>query len=535
MGLFDKIRNLFDTENEYSNVPDNPFSALLPDDLDDDEKEKILNSKYMFADEPPASRDEYGNPLTPIELKAKIMSKLSEERVRFAQTCNGTEERRKEFEDYELRQHLNPDQIAVYHATMNNTKGPRLMDTLDKLSYSSDFFKKKKGRIERYEEQKRNTLRDLMDKSYPEIMDGIFWMIDNYPKLPYSMDKKYFPTFRHNAGPLDPIKDYMVADFSIRKGDYGEEGATSNSKSLLDSPETMPLAEILSTFLARKSVELHDLGSVRDCVTAFAQYNAKRILENGFDTQIIVPKAFKDPKFKDLLQENGATDELYFLETDTIRDWMLKAKEEKNLFTISPLMQKDWEKIFDKWDFPEIQNSVCGVDNEVSIEEMKKHKALSKANAAGQVDGIFVDVDGTLILPNGLNKRLYEIMLLLKGTEKVTIFTGGDIALAKKHLQDIGVDINAFPIESKDNYRNFLFTGIIIDDVEPEHQAFWMNDEERYISERSVNLDFLKVAAQKRANGENKPLLTLFDEAKENLEGLNPLLRGMMERARRRG
>lgn len=99
-----------------------------------------------------------------------------------------------------------------------------------------------------------------------------------------------------------------------------------------------------------------------------------------------------------------------------------------------------------------------------------------------KADGIFVDTEGTLIIDDRLNEGLYETMSLLKQIgEKVIILTGSPLKMTKDRLQEIGVDINRFPIEPKAKYRDTIFTGYIIDDCSPSSQRFIIEHPERYL------------------------------------------------------
>ena len=509
MGLFKNIANLFRSEPEEF---DSPFSALI-DDADREKLDRLNEIQRHYATSPFVAL-----------LDDKTLDKLYRMKDRYTDPMAALNADDTEISIDRVKEKL-ASELQKFHNVCNGAGTPS--STPKGLSFITD-------EIEDYEKKKYTFAQNLFEKSYPEMVEDVFEIIDKYPKIPYADDKKYFSRFRHDGNPLGVIKDYAsyadeLKECGFNKAKWEKRYGKYKKNSLLDNPQTVPLAEVFATFLARKAVELQDLGSIRDCVRAYAHYNANRIIEDGFDTPVIVPMAFKDPHFKSLLQKSGETDTLPLLESDTIRNWLLNEKSAKKSFDVPPLLQEDWEKIFEKWDFPEIKNAVRGVDSEASIEQMEQFKASSKANAVGKADGIFVDVDDTLFhFGRYFAKSLYDSLLSIKDEEKITIFTGGDIDNVKQRLQKAGVDPNTFPIESKEKYRNHLFTGYIIDDIKPEHQAFWMEDDDKYINANSGDVNFFEKAVKKHLADKSKPLDVALAETRKEANKKDFLIEEML-------
>ena len=100
---------------------------------------------------------------------------------------------------------------------------------------------------------------------------------------------------------------------------------------------------------------------------------------------------------------------------------------------------------------------------------------------------------------------LYKLLVEISKHEKVTIFTGGNVEKQTQRLRKLLTeyanngkiakgDVNKFQIVSKEDYRGFLFTGFIIDDISPERQGFLLEDSKnRYLNIKYLyNLDWQK-------------------------------------------
>lgn len=392
-----------------------------------------------------------------------------------------------------------------------------LVGRYPKFDYPKDFFEKP---VREQEKFIKDTVPDgahrildrgdeyFFEKSFEEQEAAISEIIDNYPDLS-DITKKLSKEY---GVPLDHAKKYIEGkffqkwchdeyhlplEFVSKYGFWGsfcsdgELYCSFKDKTLLDSKEGLNLAMRLCNFAGQKALDSDNFHYLfLSCIPSFIYYTTQHINEIGFDAPIIAPEVFRSKPFIARLKEESDKDYIKrwirFLESKTIREWIIKEKEvadkEGVLFTIK-LLQRDLKEIFQKYPWPEMEKFIHGFDEKIYIEQIEENKKLLKQKVTGTVDGIFVDVIGSLLRGlDGVNKELYKSMIEWQNAgEKVTIFTDGDIAWAKENLQKGGVDICRFPIESKQKYRGFLFTGYIIDDSAPHSQGFIMENNENYL------------------------------------------------------
>lgn len=96
-----------------------------------------------------------------------------------------------------------------------------------------------------------------------------------------------------------------------------------------------------------------------------------------------------------------------------------------------------------------------------NIQESEKAMELEK--------GIFVDVDGTLVVDGKLNTALTET--LKKSSDRVVIFSGGDSETQTEKLRNLGFPEEFLPVVSKDKYKGKMLERLI-DDTPPSYQGF---------------------------------------------------------------
>ena len=142
-----------------------------------------------------------------------------------------------------------------------------------------------------------------------------------------------------------------------------------------------------------------------------------------------------------------------------------------------------------------MQEHILPCDSDASIQRINDYQKMLMEDPKGKAEGIFVDIDGTLLIPDEgpvrgryhLSYQLYNVLVELSKHEKVTLFTGGDVkkqsellnealTLYAEHGRIKKEDINRFSIVSKEDCRGCVFTGFIIDDVAPEKQGFILQD-----------------------------------------------------------
>lgn len=315
-------------------------------------------------------------------------------------------------------------------------------------------------------------------------------------EFPENCSTEDFGNWRHTVGVNRGF------DYDLKKHD---------SKNHLLNDKNIDFGLKLADFLAQKTLEFGDKGSafsICDLIDGFVMYNWDKLRENGFDAPLIMPKIFHHSEFVNLVcnEVSGIrkNEQQAFLQSETVHDWLTKYAENNpdKKGVLSPFTLSEWNKIFQKYPWPEGQKYILPCDCDESIQRVRAYNNMLKENPKSRADGIFVDIDGTLIKDNGeLNTDLYDSLVEFSKYEKVTIFTGGNVKKQTERLAAVGVDTKKFPIVSKENYRGFLFTGFIIDDISPKNQGFLMPDEKhRYLRPESIL--FAEEIEEELENGE---------------------------------
>lgn len=106
-------------------------------------------------------------------------------------------------------------------------------------------------------------------------------------------------------------------------------------------------------------------------------------------------------------------------------------------------------------------------DRSISVEELSENLRYSE-KAKKFEKGIFVDVDGTLIVDGGLDIELAEA---LEGVNGVVVFTGGNPEQKTEELRRLGLSERLLPVVSKDLYKGKILEKLIDDSV-PDYQGF---------------------------------------------------------------
>lgn len=88
-------------------------------------------------------------------------------------------------------------------------------------------------------------------------------------------------------------------------------------------------------------------------------------------------------------------------------------------------------------------------------------------------EGIFVDVDGTLIVDGKLNTELYEKLRIAEELGyTVTVISGGYMPMQNQRLKELGVDLKCLDkgVEPKSSYEHVAILEFLIDDTHPGKQ-----------------------------------------------------------------
>ena len=115
-------------------------------------------------------------------------------------------------------------------------------------------------------------------------------------------------------------------------------------------------------------------------------------------------------------------------------------------------------------------------------ENLIRNSSYAK-NFESFTEGIYVDVDGTLIQNNKLNQPLMDY--LMSTINNVTIFTNGDIKSKTEELRNLRVPEKFLPVKAKDQYRGKLLEKVF-DDQPLIYQGF---DALLHISPKAHYLD----------------------------------------------
>ena len=342
--------------------------------------------------------------------------------------------------------------------------------------------------------------RDLPKDQVRKVVDSI---IRSFPDMTgFSSEKqaRLFSGWRHNFHLYDAFP-------------YNVRTHTSENK-LLDE-KNIEEGVRLANFLAQQTTKIGDersFSSIGEIVHAFMDYNWDHLEKRGFDAPLVMPEEFHGDDFIYLINEPEFAG---FLRATTMKEWLEVERTYRKLSRIpSPLTTDRWERIVKKYpDYGQvISEFVYPIDSDVSVKQTQKRMQQAK-KAKGKTKGIFVDIDGTLIKPDGqLDTELYDLLCRVSQYEKVTIFTGGDIENQKFKLSQLGMDTSKFPIVSKDDYRGHLFTGIIIDDIRPELQGFIAGDRNTYCTP-NMGISALERALEKMDDKSPKTFQKVWDDA----------------------
>lgn len=164
---------------------------------------------------------------------------------------------------------------------------------------------------------------------------------------------------------------------------------------------------------------------------------------------------------------------ILFLKSETPKDFIIKTiKAGERLPKIdNNLLIEFFETIKDSVSQEELDMyaaKYCSPnDRSLSANELVENiKGAEQAHSLEK--GVFVDVDGTLIIDGELNIDLAKELMV---RNDVVIFSGGDPDLKTKQLKELGFPENLLPVVSKDKYKGKILEKLI-DDSAPEYQGF---------------------------------------------------------------
>lgn len=254
--------------------------------------------------------------------------------------------------------------------------------------------------------------------------------------------------------------------------------------SLLGQPETHQAAEKIASTGIHFAIEDQDLskellrgGNVQRMIGPMIKWN--------FDNLVLDPASVDQPFpvhpdatyaeafLKKFGGENGS-----FVASSTPREFITRViNDQFSLRITSPRtfleLARLCEATLDQAKLQEYLKTQYRLQDQNTITPEILIDKLNQAEAAQEVvDGLFVDVDGTLIIDGQLNQKLVDrLQSRATNGEKIVIFTGGNPEEATTRLRELGVPENLLPVAPKTGYQGLVLAELI-DDTAPEYQGF---------------------------------------------------------------
>lgn len=110
-------------------------------------------------------------------------------------------------------------------------------------------------------------------------------------------------------------------------------------------------------------------------------------------------------------------------------------------------------------------------DQEITLDSLDEN--INVSNEAKEVSkGLYVDVEGTLIVDGKLNEGVMETIKLYEGFGKeIIIFSGGSPDELTSRLRTLGLPEKYLPVKSKKDFQGKILERLV-DDTKPEYQGF---------------------------------------------------------------
>jgi hypothetical protein len=256
------------------------------------------------------------------------------------------------------------------------------------------------------------------------------------------------------------------------------------SQSLIDYPHQREVSERLMNAAIAAALEVNSVGCLERILKPIVPYNIAHIDEDNYlKPGPLIPSGLMSPAARALLRDwprllslaDGAPlieialSVLAPLPSGQLRDYLPSYLAPNQVVMILQLLgdrlPEEQRRIY-----IELMNG--DKDDPQALEHISA-LIVQSVQAKEHTPGIFVDCEGTLLLPSGkLRDSLHAslIQTLEQGT-KLTLFTGGDPKFVAERLIAAGMDPRLLPVESKSDYVGKLLE-LVIDDTQLEYQGF---------------------------------------------------------------
>ncbi len=255
-----------------------------------------------------------------------------------------------------------------------------------------------------------------------------------------------------------------------------------NIHSFLDDPSRFGSAKKLvdeGVIRAIKAGEPHCMSRV---VWPLLCYNIDKMAAENLDGEFpFKPKSLQDEAFVSML----VTDKSYGYHSKPI-EIFCTARTPKDLIT---QLVKSGEgvrgreaKMVELADALKRENAITAEEAEAYVRKICKDESASydtvrdniaaARNASKMADGLYVDVDGTLVIYGKPNEwALQKMVKSADSGKKVTIFSGGNPKEQTELLRGLGVEERFLPVLPKSQFIGMVLEELI-DDTIPEYQGF---------------------------------------------------------------
>ena len=275
----------------------------------------------------------------------------------------------------------------------------------------------------------------------------------------------------------------------------GYGGRHTSELCFLNSQHNFTVATKLIEEAVKRAVESGELGCVDRIINPTIKYNIDHLDVEELDGVFpFKPSGLSKPAFVNIVAHNEYVSCLTFVSAQTPREMLIKlimdeiASAEKSpehsmskyFDNLSPkklaamlekLLPDIGQQKTDQFLKLSLQEDKVP---ELSLEELKAKLKLSES-ASELVEGVFVDIDGTLIIVDkGVEQLRPGILEVIKKMEehgkKITLFTGGDPEFQNQKLQKLGLEPKFLPVQPKSAYAGKILE-MMIDDTRPEFQG----------------------------------------------------------------
>jgi len=249
--------------------------------------------------------------------------------------------------------------------------------------------------------------------------------------------------------------------------------------SLLDAPDEV-VAKLVDDAVAR-SIQSRQEGNMSRIVGPLLQYNLDHINPDRLDGSFsFKPDSLNNEEFISLFSNADYAKSLrLFCAARTPREFLKQLIKEnikslpsglepEKVITLLRSMQDN----VSREEMNAYVNKFYRINNQDTTLETLTGNLSESENALERIDGVYVDVEGTLISGGELNSSLVNYLEEQRELgRKVVIFSGGNPEELTKNLSALGLSEKFLPVISKLDFKGKVLEELI-DDTVPEYQGF---------------------------------------------------------------